>query len=205
MCIRDRYKDIQVRNTREKIQEWRRTLYIVGLVKALEIPSINVTLHTQAHTHAHTPPLPTHTHHDCNQLSLILSKIIFLKCLFKKKSRWNPFRWMRATLALGTRLPLLQNRTTRDRGKHANNLRGVVKCYFLIRRTVNTSIVPRIPWFGYPRWRCLRRGCELTQPHSQGFSPQEEGGRKKTLASAGHVIFKHSKKLGVIIEHVIRV
>ena len=39
----------------------------------------------------------------------------------------------------------------------------------------------------------------------RAFLRQEEDEREKTLASAGHVIFKHPEKLLVIIEHVIRV
>ena len=39
----------------------------------------------------------------------------------------------------------------------------------------------------------------------RAFLRQEEGGREKTLASAGHVIFKHPEMLRVIIEHVLRV
>ena len=65
---------------------------IVRLVKAPEIPSINGSFfehknaNTSTHTHARTHAR-THTHHDCNQLSSILGKIIFVKCLFKKTFR----------------------------------------------------------------------------------------------------------------------
>ena len=39
---------------------------------------------------------------------------------------------------------------------------------------------------------------KTTQPRSQGFSLLVGGGREKTLASAGHVTFRHPKILGVI-------
>ena len=106
-----------------------------------------------------------------------------------------PFRWIRTTQALGTRSSLLQNSTTSDRWKHANDLRGVLKQCLLICRTVGASIVLRFPWFGYPRWRRLRRGCDLPNLVPRAF-PRQEKGKRENRALTGNYLHTKSVSFG---------